>query len=72
MIQEVYNTEDYIYKRKNLIESWCDMYDIPYNGEQPELFFTQREINYVYNTMIAGLDNQPIFLIQPFLRVTCP
>jgi hypothetical protein len=66
MIQEVYNTEDYIYKRKNLIESWCDMYDIPYNGEQPELFFTQREINYVYNTMIAGLDNQPIFLIQPF------
>ena len=42
MILNPYDAEDYIYGRKNLIEIWCDLYNIPYNGEQPELFFTQK------------------------------
>lgn len=65
MIMNPYDTDDYIHNRKNLIEIWCDLNKIPYNGEEPELFFTQREINYVKNTIISKI-NQPIFLIQPF------
>jgi hypothetical protein len=64
MILNPYDSEDYIYERKNLIEVWCDLYNIPYNGELPELFITQREINYVKNTIISKY-KQPIFLIQP-------
>jgi hypothetical protein len=65
MILNPYDAEDYIYRRANLIKIWCDMFKIPYNGEQPELFFTQREMNYVQNTIISKID-KPIFIIQPF------
>lgn len=47
MMQEPYATEDYIFKRKSLIELWCTMYNVPYNGELPEFFFNYREVEYV-------------------------
>jgi hypothetical protein len=65
MILNPYDTDDYIYNRKHLINIWCELNNIPYNGEQPELFFTQREISYVKNTIVSKI-KQPIFLIQPF------
>ncbi len=65
MILNPYDTEDYLYERAHLIKIWCDLFNIPYNGEQPELFFSQREISYVRNTIISKI-NKPIFLIQPF------
>lgn len=42
-----YHTTDYIRKDKHLIELWCDMFDIPYNGEQPKLYINPREIEIV-------------------------
>lgn len=42
-----YHTTDYIKKNKHLIEIWCDMYDIPYNREQPKLYINPREIEIV-------------------------
>lgn len=59
---EPYSTNDYILKRKNLIEIWCDLYNIPFNNEKPELFFNQREIEFTKKQL--NLDARPIMLIQ--------
>lgn len=44
---EPYMTTDHIHKRLPLIESWCKMYGLKYNQEQPELIFNsvQKEIS---------------------------
>ena len=41
MIQDPYRDNDYIFRQKHLAQIWCDMYDIQWDGEQPELYFTQ-------------------------------
>ena len=38
---EPYFTTNHIHKKKKLIETWCDMYNLKYNGEMPELKFNQ-------------------------------
>jgi hypothetical protein len=58
---EPYQTEAYILKKEHLISTWCKLFDIEYNGEQPELFFNQREVEFVQNTYVR---NEPILLIQ--------
>jgi hypothetical protein len=63
MILNPYDTEDYLYERAHLIKIWCDLFNIPYNGEQPELFFSQREISYVRNTIISKI-NKPKLKIE--------
>ena len=42
---EPYYTTDHIHKRKKLIENWCDMYGLKYNGEQPELKFNKLQFD---------------------------
>lgn len=59
---EPYSTNDFILKRKHLIEIWCDLCGVPYHGENPEVFFNQREVEYAINKY--GLNNSKIFLIQ--------
>ena len=61
--QEPYQTNDYIQKKKHLIEIWCDLCGVPYNKEKPELFFNQREVDYVKNRLL-GAGKRPIFAIQ--------
>lgn len=56
-----YNTNDYIQKSKSLIEIWCDLVGVPFGNEKPELFFNQREIEYVKNKFIG---NTKILAIQ--------
>ena len=58
---EPYQTEAYILKKEHLIFTWCKLYGIEYNGEQPELFFNKREVEFVQNTYVR---NEPIFLFQ--------
>ncbi len=62
MALEPYLTNDYILKQKHLIEIWCDLVGVKFNGEKPELFFNQREIEYCEN--FYQLKQNPIFLIQ--------
>lgn len=59
---EPYSTNDYILKKKSLIEIWCDLVNVPYNNEKPELFFNQREIEFAENQ--RNLRDNPIMLIQ--------
>jgi hypothetical protein len=38
---EPYYTTNHIHKRKILIENWCDMYNLKYSGEKPDLVFNK-------------------------------
>ena len=61
---EPYLTEDYILKRKHLIEIWCELCGVLYKGQKPELFFNQREIEYGENLRDLKNESTPIFLLQ--------
>ncbi len=59
---EPYRESDFILEEKHLLEVWCNMFGLEYQGESPELFLTQPEIDYFtpfYNT------DKPIMVIQP-------
>lgn len=51
----------FIKREKHLIEIWCDMFGIKYNGEQPKVFLTQEEINFYSKKYIS---DRPIFALQ--------
>jgi hypothetical protein len=61
MLHEPYLEIEFLKNRKHLIEVWCNMYDIPYNNELPELYLTKREIDYIQNRYITEL---PIMVLQ--------
>jgi len=60
-VADPYNTSDYITESKHLIEIWCEMFGITYNGEQPELFISKSERQYFENFYKT---EKPIFAIQ--------
>ena len=62
-LQEPYKDNDYIYRKKHLTEIWCELCNVPWDGETPELYFTQLESDFV-NTLV-NKDRQ-IFLINAF------
>lgn len=59
---EPYFTTDHIHKKMRLIENWCKLFNLEYNGEEPELVFNHRELQ-KFNKMWKQYD-KPIFLIQ--------
>jgi hypothetical protein len=63
-VQEPYLTTTHINKHKHLIESWCDLCDVKYNHEQPELFFNFRQ--YETTPIFKLPDTKPALLFQPF------
>ena len=61
-IADPYSMSDYITESKHLIEIWCDLCKVPYNGEMPELFLSEGEKKYF--APFYNLD-KPIMVIQP-------
>jgi ADP-heptose:LPS heptosyltransferase len=61
-ISDPYSTSDYITESKHLIQIWCEMFGVQYNGEMPELFLSKAEKQY-YEPFYK-LD-KPIMAIQP-------
>lgn len=59
---EVYHSEDHILQRKHLTQSWCDMYDIPYDGHKPKIYLNPREIEIAKDKIKP--DGRPIMLLQ--------
>jgi hypothetical protein len=45
-VADPYLTSDYITESKHLLEIWCEMYGVTYNGEKPELFISKSEKQY--------------------------
>ena len=59
---EPYFTTDHIHKKMRLIENWCKLYDLEYNGEEPELIFNPRELQ-KFSKMWQP-SGKPIMVIQ--------
>jgi len=60
--QEVYFSEDHIMQRKHLVQSWCDMYGIPFDGAKPKIYLNPREIEIAWDKIKP--DGRPIMLLQ--------
>jgi hypothetical protein len=58
---EPYFTTNHIHKNTNLIENWCDMYNLKYNGEKPSLIFNLRQKQYGFNKWNR---NKPVLILQ--------
>jgi hypothetical protein len=61
MANEPYLVTEHIQQKEHLIETWCKMYDIPYNGEQPEIYLNSREISFYEQKFTS---DKPILLLQ--------
>jgi hypothetical protein len=59
---EPYSTNDYILKKRHLVDIWCSLVGVKYDGERPQVYFNQREIDYCINKY--ELFKAPYFLIQ--------
>lgn len=60
-LHDPYFETSFIKRECHLIETWCSMFSIKYNGEQPKLYLTDREVNFYSNQFVS---DKPIFLIQ--------
>lgn len=58
---EPYFTTDHIYKRKPLIQNWCELYGLDYHGQMPELVITKRFKDFV---AVKYKRDKPIMIIQ--------
>lgn len=58
--QEPYNQTDHILRKKHLINNWCDILNVPYTGQQPQIFVNMAQ------KMTTGLwlRNKPTMVIQ--------
>ena len=61
-ITDPYSTSDYITESNHLINIWCNLCGVEYNGEKPELFLSKGEKDYF--TPFYKMD-KPILAIQP-------
>jgi len=57
-----YHTEDHIMQRKHLVKTWCDLYGIPFDGEEPKIYLNPREIEIARDKIKP--DGRPIMLLQ--------
>jgi len=61
-VSDPYHTTDFITESKHLIQIWCEMFGLQYDGEMPELFLLKAEKEYF--EPFYRLD-KPILAIQP-------
>ena len=60
LVQDPYHHTDLITKKSHLIEVWAKIYDLDYNGEKPEMFFTDEE-----EQSFQFQGNKPIMVLHP-------
>lgn len=58
---EPYLITDHIYRRESVVETFCKMNGVTYNGELPEIFINEREFNFFQNKYTS---DKPIMVIQ--------
>lgn len=61
-VADPYHHTSFITEKEHLYKTWCKIYGLHYNNEQPELYLTQPETDYFkpfYNV------EKPIMVIQP-------
>lgn len=61
-----YNCDDFFHRRKHLIDIWCELCGVEYDGSSPKLFFTEEEKEVVKSRLFPDTeDKRPLFFIQP-------
>jgi hypothetical protein len=60
---EPYHCEDYVLNRKHLINIWCDLIGVKWNGNGPKLYFSPLEIEYLKLKMLQNV-TKPIFILH--------
>jgi ADP-heptose:LPS heptosyltransferase len=61
-VTDPYTTSDFITESNHLLKIWCDLFELNYNGELPEIFLSKGEKEYF--APFYKLD-KPIMAIQP-------
>lgn len=56
-----YVQTEHVKQDEHLIKTWCEMFDVPYNGEQPKIYLTAREKTF-FSTKFTS--DRPILLLQ--------
>lgn len=59
--QEPYLVNEHIQQKEHIIESWCRLCGVPYQGEQPDVYLTEREMTYY---TVKYQSEKPIMVIQ--------
>jgi ADP-heptose:LPS heptosyltransferase len=62
--QEVYFTTPHILKQKPMIESWCEMYGLKHNGEQPALKINPEQKKAIRNFYEPKFEGKPLLLLH--------
>lgn len=53
---------NHIQHKEHLLQTWCKLFGLDYNGEQPKIYLTDRERKFYQNKYRS---DRPILLIQP-------
>ena len=62
--QEVYFTTPHILKQKRMIESWCKMYGLEYQNEQPALKINPEQKKALRNFYVPKFEEKPMLLLH--------
>ena len=62
MKHDPYNETNHILRKEHLTETWCKMFNIPYDGYKPKIYLNPREIEIARDKIKP--DNRPIMLLQ--------
>ena len=62
MKHDPYNETNHILRKEHLTETWCKLYNIPYDGYKPELYLNPRELEIAKDKIKP--DGKPIMLLQ--------
>jgi len=61
LAHDPYVQTEYVEQKEHLIKTWCDMFQIKYNGEQPKIYLTGREQKFFEQKFTS---DRPILLLQ--------
>jgi len=62
MKHDPYNETNHILRKEHLTESWCNLFNIPFDGYKPELYLNPRELEIARDKIKP--DGRPIMLFQ--------
>ena len=60
-ISDPYNSTNHLLSKEHLIQTWCNLYNLEYNGEMPEIYLNERERVFYFHKYKA---EKPIMVIQ--------
>ena len=61
LAHDPYVQTEHVMQNEHLIKTWCEMFGITYNGEQPKIYLTDRESKFFEHKFTS---DRPILLLQ--------